>query len=92
MRLKQQAAAIAKDIDSLTEGEVLAILEKNKALEEQVEIANKMKQAYEQVAGTIASEFTNAFTSLIDGSKSAQEAVSDMLKNIGEAFISMATK
>ena len=92
VRLKQQAAAIAKDIDSLTEGEVLAILEKNKALEEQVEIANKMKQAYEQVAGTIASEFANAFTSLIDGSKSAQEAVSDMLKNIGEAFISMATE
>ena len=35
---------------------------------------------------------TNAFRSMIDGSKSAEEAMGDMLKNIGDMFIDEAMR
>ena len=48
------------------------------------------------LAGTVESELgsamSNAITGLIDGTKTAQEAFSTMFKNIGKAFIDMATQ
>ena len=48
------------------------------------------------LAGTVESEIgsamSSAITSLIDGTGSAQEAFSNMFKNIGQAFIQMATQ
>ena len=44
------------------------------------------------VEGEIGSAMSNAITGLIDGTKTAQEAFADMFKNIGKAFIDMATQ
>ena len=48
------------------------------------------------LAGTVESELgsamSNAITGLIDGTQTAQEAFSSMFKNIGAAFIDMATQ
>ena len=48
------------------------------------------------LAGTVESEIgsamSNAITGLIDGTTTAQEAFSSMFKNIGKAFIDMATQ
>ena len=44
------------------------------------------------VEGEIGSAMSNAITGLIDGTQTAQEAFSQMFKNIGKAFIDMATQ
>ena len=44
------------------------------------------------VEGEIGSAMSNAIVGLIDGTKTAQEAFADMFKNIGKAFIDMATQ
>ena len=59
-------------------------------LEAEVEAYRELESQVEQVAGSIASSMTNAFTSVIDGSKSAEEALADMFKDIGKSFIDMA--
>ena len=40
----------------------------------------------------LASAMSSAITGLIDGTKTAEEAFADMFKNIGKAFIDMATQ
>ena len=51
---------------------------------------------YAQMAQTVQSELgnamSNALVGIIDGTKTAQEAFADMFKNIGKAFIDMATQ
>ena len=49
-------------------------------------------QMAQTVQGELATAFSSAFTGIIDGSKSAEEALRDMFANIGKAFISMATE
>jgi len=44
------------------------------------------------IEGEIGSAMSSAITGLIDGTKTAKEAFGDMFKNIGKAFIDMATK
>ena len=66
------------------------LVDQRNALKEQTKEMEKMKQMVGQVTGTISSAFTSAFKSVIDGSKSAQEALSDAFKSIGDSFVSMA--
>ena len=51
---------------------------------------------YAQMAQVVQSELgnamSNALVGIIDGTKTAQEAFADMFKNIGKAFIDMATQ
>ena len=44
------------------------------------------------VESEIGSAMSNAITGLIDGTQTAEEAFANMFKNIGKAFIDMATK
>ena len=44
------------------------------------------------VESELSSAMSSAITGLIDGTTTAQEAFADMFKNIGKAFIDMATK
>ena len=92
VKLRQQARDIARDIVGLDEAEVLAILEKNTALEQQAQQYEEIKNKVMELSGSIASELTGALTSIIDGSKSAEEAMTDALEGIGKAFIDMAMK
>ena len=57
----------------------------------QVELNNKMERMT-QLRDTIASSMTDAFTSLIDGSKSAKQAFGDMAKSIIKMIIEMTIR
>jgi uncharacterized protein YukE len=92
VRLQQQARDIAADIVGLDESEVLGILQQNQALEQQVQAMQKLEEAYQQIADSIAGAMTDAFRSVIDGSKSAEEAFADMLQSMGKALLDYATK
>ena len=87
--LKKQILDLDPNAD--TSG-VEAMVRQRDAMREQVAEMEKTKELVGQISGTIASEFTGAIRSVIDGTKSAEEAMSDMLKGIGEAFINMALK
>ena len=45
-----------------------------------------------KVADNIGSAFSTAFQSVLNGSKSTQQALSDMFKTVGESFVQMAAE
>jgi len=49
-------------------------------------------QALQPITDGLAAGISEVFASLVDGSKSAEQAVSDMFKNIGKAFLDMAAE
>ena len=53
---------------------------------------SQVSEEAEQLASGIASSFTSAFKSVIDGTKSVNEAFADMLKGIADQFLNMAMK
>ena len=57
-------------------------------LEELVKLENQVAAG----ATAIGSAFANSFRSVIDGSKSGQEALADMMSSIAEHFMNMATQ
>lgn len=57
-------------------------------LEELLKIENQVAAG----ATAIGNAFSNAFTSVITGSKSAQEALADMMASVAEHFLDMAAK
>ena len=71
---------------------VAEMVKQRDALKEQAEAADKLKAQYKQLANSIAGELTGAFKSIIDGSKSAEEALSDAFAGIADAFLDMAMK
>ena len=75
---------------TITEAEASAKVNQLEQLKAQNAEFEKTQQLVKDISGTIASEFTSAVTSVIDGSKSVEEAFGDMLKNIGQSFIDMA--
>ena len=85
--LKQQILEIDPNADT---SQVEAMVQQRDALREQVAEMEKTKELVNQISGTIASEFTSAISSVIQGTKSVDEAFSDMLGNIGKAFVDMA--
>ncbi len=92
VRLLQKARNIAKDIKGLETGDVLPILQRNEALKEQIEQAAELEDMYKGVATSIASEMTGAFKSIINGTKSVEEAFADMAKGIANKLLDMAMK
>ena len=59
-------------------------------LKQEAAAYDELKGQVEGIAGSISGAFTDAFRSIIDGSKSAEEALSDAFMKIGEAFLDMA--
>ena len=68
------------------------VIRGNAALQERLNKQQKLKDQIGQISGVIAGEFTSAFKSVIDGSKSAQQALSDAFSNIADSFLNMAMK
>ena len=62
------------------------------SLRERSAAADELKASYESLAGSISGELTGAFKSIIDGSKTAEEALSDAFAGIADAFLDMAMK
>ena len=97
---KEKEYKIAKQIADLVKGgsgqvsEELATSKVNQleSLKEQAAEAKELEGQYEQIASGIAGEFTDAFRSIIDGTKSVNEAFADMLKGIADKFLDMAAK
>ena len=52
--------------------------------------AEELKTQMQGVASTIGDAFSTAFQGIINGSVSAQEALGNMFKSIGESFVKMA--
>ena len=69
-----------------------AKVDRRNELKAQNEELEKTKGLIEEMSGTIASGFTDAIRSVINGTKSVDEAFSDMLSSIGQSFVDMALK
>ncbi|KFC62781.1 Phage-related minor tail protein [Devosia sp. LC5] len=59
----------------------------NRAVLQAQDTFQKAEMAGNQLASTLASGLANVFTSVVDGSKSAVEAVGDLLKSLGQMLI-----
>ena len=77
---------------TLSQEDAAAYVAQADALRKQAEAADKLKQEYEGLASSISGQLTGAFRSLIDGSKSAEQALSDAFRGIADAFLDMAMK
>jgi tape measure domain-containing protein len=75
---------------TVTESEAASLVNRKQELENLVAKQQELKDTAMEVAGTISSAFTSAFESVVNGSRTAQEALSDAFKSIGESFIDMA--
>ena len=87
--LKEQILAANPNAD--TSGVEAAVKQRDE-LKKQVEAADALKAKYEELADSIAGELTGAFRSIIDGSKSAEQALADAFQGIADAFLDMAMK
>ena len=91
LKMRREIAKLTEN-GSVSNAEATALVERKNALENLVEKQKELKEMTTQVASTISSAFTSAFRSVIDGSKSAQEALSDAFTQIGNSFVDMALK
>ena len=73
---------------ALTDTENSALAQAKKALDDLIEPANQVKS----VATSIGGAFTDSFRSVIDGSMTAQEALSGFFNRIANAFLDMAAQ
>jgi TP901 family phage tail tape measure protein len=87
-RAKAQAAAAAAGASK--KGKIEEYTEKLKT--ELGDTEGMVVSLARTIEGEIGSAMSNAITGLIDGTMTAQEAFSQMFKNIGKAFIDMATQ
>jgi hypothetical protein len=69
-----------------------AIAERVGQLEEELKAMTNLGNVAVTVANNIGGAFSTAFQSVLSGSKSTQEALSDMFKTIAEDFLSMAAE
>ena len=91
-RIRQRINEVMSQAPDLDRARVEEMVRGNAALEERVNAVAKLKEQYKQLASGIASEITGAFRSIIDGTKSVDEAFADMLKGIADKFLDMAMK
>ena len=71
-------------------GQASALVNANAQLKKQAEAQDKAKASAEALAGSISSALTDSLRGLIDGSMTAEEALSSAFKGIGDAFVDMA--
>ena len=86
--MSAQELARIKDAQAILEGSNWD--EMSQWFEEQSAMTQQLGGEYEQLASGLASEMTSAFRSIIDGSKSAEEAMADMFQGIADKFLDMA--
>ena len=77
---------------AVSEAEATAKVNRLEELKAQNAEFEKTQQLVGDIAGTISSEFTSAVQSVIEGTKTTEEAMADMLQGIGKSFVDMAMK
>ena len=95
IQIRDATKGLAPEYAAIVEERIRGINAMELELQQQNEInkgVEEMQSQYESLANGIAGSMTDAFTSIIDGSKSAEEAFSDMLKSMGKMFIDFAMK
>lgn len=94
--LQTAAQGAAGAIDQLTQAQIEANDPINQKIKQLQTNLGDSRGMIASLAGTIESEvgsaMSNAITGIIDGTSTVQEAFSQMFKNIGKAFIDMATQ
>ena len=75
---------------TVSEAQARALVNRKTELQEQVKVAEQLKQSYESLADSISGSLTGAFKDIITGSKSAEQALSDAFASIADAFLDMA--
>ena len=90
-KLEKQIKDLVKSGNgSVNEAEARALINRKTELQEQVKVAEQLKQSYESLADSISGSLTGAFRDIITGSKSAEQALSDAFASIADAFLDMA--
>jgi tape measure domain-containing protein len=107
-QLAQKIKAIEEsNLNDVQKKKQISILNQTQALKEQIKLREKDplvkmqreldalldKQNQAHAAATaIGNSFSNAFTSIIQGTKSADQAIADMLSSVAEHFMDMAAQ
>ena len=94
IRLQEQAADLAERERKRREAEEKRRLEADPAYQMQQQLEKLLDVQNQVVAGAnaIGNAFANSFKAAITGSKSAQEALADMMSAVAEHFMDMAAK
>ena len=90
VRLQLEVERIMRSVKGLSREDVENKLRANDALEQQVKQAEDLKTFYQGVADTIQSGIVDGIMGAIDGSKSLQESLSGILKDVGRLFLNQA--
>ena len=89
---KQINDLVASGGGTVSREEAAAKVTQLDGLKKQAEQTKELESQMSSLASGIAGEFTSAFKSIIDGSKSVNEAFADMLQGIADQFLNMAMK
>jgi len=94
IRLQEQAADLAERERKKREDEEKRRLEADPAYQMQQQLEELLNAQNQVAAGAtaIGNAFSNSFRAVITGSKSAQEALADMMSAVAEHFMDMAAK
>jgi len=92
VQLKQAIANITKGMNATDSARAENLIRGNAALEEQVLQAEKLKDLYRSVGSAIENGLVNGITSAIDGTKTLQESLAAILKDVGSILLQFAVR
>ena len=92
VRLQLEVERIMRSVKGLNKDDVRAQLQKNKGLEDQVSAAEKLEAQMKQVGAAIENGIVNGIMGALEGTKSLQEAMADILKDVGKLFLQFAVR
>lgn len=85
--LKQKITEATKNLSEKEAKRVEDLIQKNALLREEVQVAEQMKQIYEQIGASIKTGVVDSIQAAIDGTKSLAEVASNTLKNISNKLL-----
>lgn len=94
--LEQYQAQIARLNELLAAGAInqdtynRAVIQAQDAFQQSEDAANKAGNTFQQVGQMLASSFSTAFSSIIDGSKRVTDVIADVLKQLGNLLVNKA--
>ena len=90
VRLQLEIERIMRQFPDLERSKVEELVKGNAELEKQISQAAELDQLYGQIGQRVASGLVDGITAAIDGSKSLQEVLSDVLKDLGNILLKFA--
>ena len=88
--LKQQLRDITKELTPEQKAQAEATLQNIKALKQQLDVAQQMKDLYADIGTSIKNGVVGAIQGAIDGTKSLEQVASDLLNNIANKLLDVA--